>query len=84
MYANDLNCMYTSACGDSVDCIEFIRSLYTEIVVSYLHKNKLAYVAYIWHLRGIFDVSTCSNRMVNKSCKLLFCVTYMCSDGVYM
>ena len=27
---------------------------YTEVVVSYLHMNELAYVAYIWHFRGIF------------------------------
>ena len=41
--------MYTKDCGDSVDCIKFIQSIYNDTGV--------LYVAYIWHFRGIF-VST--------------------------
>ena len=30
--------MYTSACGDTVNCIEFILGIHTDIVVSYAHE----------------------------------------------
>ena len=38
-YANNVKCMYNSACGDSVDRSEFIWGLYTDIVTWYLHMN---------------------------------------------
>ena len=36
-YVNNLKHIYTSACGDLVDCIEFIRGIYTDIAVSHVH-----------------------------------------------
>ena len=50
--------MYISACGDIVDCIEFIWGIYTDIVAN-VHMNILAYVAYLWHVGVTFVVGTC-------------------------
>ena len=50
-----MKCMYTSACGDTVDCSEFKWCIYSDILVWYLHMNLLAHV---WHLRVIFIVGT--------------------------
>ena len=36
-YANSVKRMYTSASGHTVDCSEFICSIYIDIVVSHLH-----------------------------------------------
>ena len=36
---------------------------YTNKVVSYMHMNTLAYVAYIWHLRGILNFCTHVSNM---------------------
>ena len=36
-YVNNVRCMFTSAGGDIVDCIEVIWGMYTDIVLSYVH-----------------------------------------------
>ena len=38
-YASDVKCMYTSVPGLIMDCSEFIRDMYTDLVVSYQHMN---------------------------------------------
>ena len=48
-YSNNVKCMYTSVPGHIVDCSEFRRGIDIAILVSYLQKNQLAYVAYSWH-----------------------------------
>ena len=37
--ANNVNCMQSSAPGDTVSCSIFIRGMYTDIVVSHVHMN---------------------------------------------
>ena len=37
-YVSSVRCMYTSASGNIVDCIEFIYDIYTDIVVSCAHE----------------------------------------------
>ena len=32
-YGSSVKCMHTSACGHIIDCSEFIRGIYTDIVV---------------------------------------------------
>ena len=64
--------MYTSACGYHVDCSEFISGIYTDIVDLYLHIKIGISSRYM-----VFEGHICcqhkyGNRMVSKSCKLLF------------
>ena len=54
LYANNMKCIHTSACGHIVDCNELIGDIYTDIVGSYLHMCQLVYVAIISLLRGTF------------------------------
>ena len=80
-YANNVKCMYTSACGDFVDCSWFIPGIYTDIVVWYLHINLLAHVAF----EGDFCCSHIyGNSMVNRSCSLsLFLLICEVMWGLY-
>ena len=38
-YANNVECMYNSVPGHSVDCIGFIWGIYTDTVVSSAHEH---------------------------------------------
>ena len=38
-HVSNVKCMYTSACGDIVDCTEFIWGIDTDIVVLSVHMN---------------------------------------------
>ena len=37
-YVSNAKCMFTSACGDIVDCTEFILGVYTDTFVSCAHE----------------------------------------------
>ena len=43
----NVKCIYICVPGHIVECIGFIRGIYTYIVVSYVHMNLLAHVAYM-------------------------------------
>ena len=53
------------------------KVVYILTVVLYLHMNLLVYVAFEEH---IYCWNICGKSMANKSCKLLFCFTYMYSN----
>ena len=71
-YVRHVKCMYGRPCGDTVDYIEFILGIYTDIVVSSLHELicihgiSMAFEGCIccWHMHGYC--------MENKSCNLVF------------
>ena len=73
-YVSNVKCMYTSASGHIVDCIEFIWGIYTDIVVSFVHWMYLAYLAFdrhicYWHMYG--------NNMAIKVGFFLLCDLYV-------
>ena len=53
--------MYVSSAPDyTVDCNELIWGKYTDIVISYMHMNQFAYVAFEGHISfGTYMVMTC-------------------------
>ena len=52
-------CMYTSACGDIVNCTELMSGIYTDIVVSCAHE--------VIGIIGICGISTLLSHMTRKS-----------------
>ena len=59
-FSSNVKCMYTSVPGHTVDCCDFISGIWTDIVISYVNMNKLAYVAFEGHIwfRHIFGNNT--------------------------
>ena len=46
-YASNVKYMHTSACGHIVDCSEYMRHIYSDIGVSYLHMKWFAHVTFV-------------------------------------
>ena len=78
--------MYSSAAYHTVDCSDFICDIYTDNVVTSSHEL-IVYVAYIWHLRGIFVSGTYLAIMCGGSSYrllILFGLVYSVMWGIYV
>ena len=79
----NVKCMYMDAPGHIIDCSELILGIYSDIVISYVHMNHFACVAYVAFEGQICCWHMYSNSMVIRSGNLLLFDSYMQQCGVY-